>query len=293
MTVTAVRLGGRRDQPLLVLGPTLGTSARTLWADAAEHLARDFQVVGWDLPGHGTNAWLPEPEAEPLTVRDLARGLLAIVDELADSFEPARFHYAGGSVGAAVGLRLLLDAPQRVVSATLLGSGAGSADPAPASRLPDGLVDTDDRGYAVVRAALASSDVGDRWDRVTRPDRRLVVLDDVGNLAPAEDPVRVARLIRSHALGEPDPVPESVSGSGDAPGRTGLSGRDRSLVTLAAGVAAGHPEELTSHVRTARAHGVTAEEIREVVRLSAGGEGPDMDAARRVADRALAELGDS
>ena len=66
MTVTAVRRGGRPDLPLLVLGPSLGTSATALWSAAAQHLARDFQVVAWDLPGHGTNRF-PLPDEEPLT----------------------------------------------------------------------------------------------------------------------------------------------------------------------------------------------------------------------------------
>ena len=123
MTVTAVRLGGRPDLPLLVLGPSLGTSATTLWSAAAQHLARSFQVVAWDLPGHGTNRF-PLPEDEPLTVSRLAADVLELVDSLVDGFGPARFHYAGDSVGGAVGLQLLLDAPQRVSSATLLCTGA-------------------------------------------------------------------------------------------------------------------------------------------------------------------------
>ena len=129
MTVTAVRLGGRPDLPLLVLGPSLGTSATTLWSAAAQHLARDFQVVAWDLPGHGTNRF-PLPDEEPLTIAGLAADVLELVDSLVDGFGPARFHYAGDSVGGAVGLQLLLDAPQRVASATLLCTGAriGSAE---------------------------------------------------------------------------------------------------------------------------------------------------------------------
>ena len=44
-------LGG--TGPLLVLGPSLGTSARTLWGACAERLTDRFHVVAWDLPGHG------------------------------------------------------------------------------------------------------------------------------------------------------------------------------------------------------------------------------------------------
>src|SRR3954449_8698466 len=98
MTVTAVRLGGRPDLPLLVLGPSLGTSAATLWSAAAVHLARDFQVVGWDLPGHGTNR-VPPARDRRLTMAGLAADVLEVVDSLVDGFGSVRFHYAGDSVG--------------------------------------------------------------------------------------------------------------------------------------------------------------------------------------------------
>lgn len=289
--LTAVRLGGRPDQPLLVLGPSLGTSARALWSAVAEHLAADFQVVAWDLPGHGTNTWVPEPAteptAEPMTVDDLAQGLLAVVDEMADGFEPPRFHYAGDSVGGAVGLQLLLDAPDRVASATLLctgarigepstwqqraatvvssgtsvltaasterwfGPGFAEREPARVAALLEALIEADDTAYAAVCGALATFDVRHRLGEVAVPvlavagahdvatparlleevaggvrDGRLVVLDGVAHLAPAEVPEVVARLVRGHALGEPvdDVAPAGVAG---------VEGVDRDARTVA------------------------------------------------------------
>ena len=59
--ITAVRLGGSPALPLLVLGPSLGTSARTLWTRAATHLTEHFEVIAWDLPGHGTNTLVAHP----------------------------------------------------------------------------------------------------------------------------------------------------------------------------------------------------------------------------------------
>lgn len=284
--LTAVRLGGRPDRPLLLLGPALGTSAQTLWAAAAERLAADFQVVAWDLPGHGTNPWVPEtatdPAAEPLTLAGLARAVLEVVDQLGGGYEPARFHYAGDSVGGAVGLQLLLDAPERVASATLLCTGArigeppawqqraatalasgtssltsASAqrwfgpgfverEPARAAALLRALTDADDTAYAAVCGALATFDVRHRLGEVRAPvlavagahdvatppalleevaagvpDGRLVVLDEVAHLAPAEAPEEVARLVRAHALGEPEGEqgPVATGGAGLAGGR--------------------------------------------------------------------------
>ena len=56
--ITVVRMTGARDRsalPLLVLGPSLGTSL-ALWDEVAPELAVSHRVVRWDLPGHGASA---------------------------------------------------------------------------------------------------------------------------------------------------------------------------------------------------------------------------------------------
>jgi 3-oxoadipate enol-lactonase/4-carboxymuconolactone decarboxylase len=388
--VTAVRMSGARDRaslPLLVLGPSLGTSATTLWSEAAEHLTDAFDVVAWDLPGHGHNRAVPE---EPFDLAELAAGVLAVVEEiLVQRDEPGgSFSYAGDSVGGAVGLQLLLDAPGRVRDAVLLCTGAklgdaarwrgriddvgrsgtsvlvsGSAErwfapgflerrPEVGSRLLTGLADTVDEGYRRVCAALAGFDVRDRLREVTAPvlavagaadqvtppdlmralaegvrDGRLVVLDDVAHLAPAEAPEQVAALVREHALGEAprvspagdrqaagmavrrevlgdEHVDRAVAGTtgftrdfqeliteyawGTVWTRPGLDRRSRSMVTLTALVARGHHEELEMHVRAALTNGLTVEEIKEVLLQTAIYCGvPDANTAFRVAQRVL------
>ncbi|MCW2794418.1 MAG: 4-carboxymuconolactone decarboxylase / 3-oxoadipate enol-lactonase [Nocardioides sp.] len=267
-SITAVRLTGARHRaelPLLVLGPSLGTSATTLWGDCAAGLTDAFDVVAWDLPGHGHNRAVPD---EPFTMAELAAGVLAVVDDLLLERGQAggSFGYAGDSVGGAVGLQLMLDAPHRVAGAVLLCTGAkiGNAEmwagrigqvsasgtpvmvagsterwfgpgflerePARGSALLHALQATDDRGYVQVCAALADFDVRDRLAEIDVPvlavsgaddgvtptaglreiaegvtHGRLVELDGVAHLAPAEAPEPVARLIRHHLLGEPMP----------------------------------------------------------------------------------------
>ncbi|WP_166135463.1 bifunctional 3-oxoadipate enol-lactonase/4-carboxymuconolactone decarboxylase PcaDC [Nocardioides ochotonae] len=200
--LTAVRLGGRPGMPLLILGPSLGTTAQTLWSEVARELARDFQVVAWDLPGHGTNSMVPE---EPITIEDLAAGVLTLVDGMGEGIHPPRFHYAGNSVGGAVGLQLMLDAPGRVESATLICSAARLGTPAGwleraekvlasgtellvpgaterwfapgfaerhhgrASSVLHALGDTVDEGYAAVCGALAGFDLRDRLAEIEVP----------------------------------------------------------------------------------------------------------------------------
>ena len=79
------------ENPLLVVGPSLGTSS-ALWTDTARILGDQFDVVAWDLPGHGGSP----AASEGFDVAELADALV----DLVDSVDPgAVFHYAGVSLG--------------------------------------------------------------------------------------------------------------------------------------------------------------------------------------------------
>jgi 3-oxoadipate enol-lactonase/4-carboxymuconolactone decarboxylase len=196
--LSRVRLAGDEDRPLLVVGPSLGTSVTALWGRAAELLGDRFHVVGWDLPGHGAKA----PADKPFTVAGLAAAVVGAVDRACG---PVRFGYAGDSVAGAVGLRLALDAPHRLTGAAVLCSGAriGSAqswaqraeqvrslgtqavteasakrwfapgflerEPEAGAALLRSLQDTDPESYALVCEALAGFDVRDRLAAITVP----------------------------------------------------------------------------------------------------------------------------
>ncbi|MET8427652.1 4-carboxymuconolactone decarboxylase [Nocardia sp. NPDC004860] len=211
MSVTAVRLAGHPGLPLLVTGPSLGTSSTALWSATATELGRDFHVVGWDLPGHGHNTHLPE---KPITIADLARDMLEALREIDGTGAIPTFHYAGDSVGGAVGLQLLLDHPDRITSATLLCTGARignpedwrerqrtvrttgttamvavsaqrwfgpgfvEREPERASALLHALAETDDTGYVAVCGALADFDVRDRLGEITVPVLAVAGADD-------------------------------------------------------------------------------------------------------------------
>src|SRR5215218_9548883 len=130
--VTGVRMSGARHRaelPLLVLGPSLGTSAGALWTDCARHLAGDFDLLAWDLPGHGHNRAVPD---EPFTIAELAEGVLRLVADVQEQRGDvgAPFAYAGVSVGGCVGQQLLLDHADRVSAAALIGTGAKILDAA-------------------------------------------------------------------------------------------------------------------------------------------------------------------
>jgi 3-oxoadipate enol-lactonase/4-carboxymuconolactone decarboxylase len=206
-SITAVRMTGakhRAELPLLVLGPSLGTSATALWSACARHLTDSFDVLAWDLPGHGHNRAVGD---EPFTMAELAAGVLTVVDDILEQRDQVggAFSYAGVSVGGTVGLQLLLDAPARVRDAVLLCTGArigdeatwatrmdevrtsgtpalvpGSAerwfgpgfmdrDPETASALLHALRDTADQGYLQVCAALRDFDVRGRLGEIGAP----------------------------------------------------------------------------------------------------------------------------
>ena len=377
--LTAVPLVDAPGRPLLLLGPSLGTSAESLWQRCADLLRGDYHVIGWDLPGHGRSA----PAAAAFGIAGLAKKVL----ELADRVRPgATFRYAGDSIGGAVGLQLLLDAPDRVESAVLLCTGAkigvsggwrqraetvradgtqavvagsverwfapGFADREPevVAALLDALRAADPESYALVCEALATFDVRERLGEITRPvlavagaddqptptaglariarevrNGRLVVLDDVAHLAPAEKPAEVAALLDEHfqsqrtmdgvreagmavrrqVLGEAH-VNRAVAGTtpftrdfqelitvyawGEIWTRPGLDRRSRSMVTLTALVALGHHEERAMHVRAARTNGLTDDEIKEVLLQTAIYCGvPAANTAFRIAQRVLTE----
>lgn len=384
--VSGVLLGSADlSKPLLVLGPSLGTSAVALWSQAGLALADSFHVVAWDLPGHGS----AKPAVEAFSMAELAGGVMALVEDvLSERGEPgSSFVYAGDSVGGAVGLQLLLDHPDRVRSATLMCTGAriGTAEgwseraelvrhsatpvmvessaarwfapgfldrePEVAANLLHALQDADRFSYAWTCEALADFDVRQRLPEVTTPvlaiggahdeptpvqslaeiahgvaNGRLVVLDDVAHLAPAEAPAEVARLITAHAMSSRTvaevrdagmAVRRAVLGDvhvdratarttdftqdfqdlitqyawGSIWTRPGLDRRSRSLITLTALVARGHHDELAMHLRAARTNGLTNDEIKELLLQTAIYCGvPDANTAFRIAQEVLAEL---
>lgn len=217
--------GGPRDAELLLLGPSLGTSASALWGVAAERLAARFHVVGWDLPGHGRSP------AGAFRIPDLTAGVLGLVDEVAPG---AAFNYAGDSIGGAVGLQLLLEAPERVTSAVLMCTGAaigqphdwvaraatvrasgteGIVDLAPqrwfapgfaerephiASELLRVLRAVDNESYAQACEALADFDLTDRLAEITTPVLAIAGAHDIAT--PPESLERISSGVKEGRL---------------------------------------------------------------------------------------------
>ena len=202
--INSVQLSEPSAGPLLLLGNSIGTSGTALWSASAAFLGERFHVVVWDLPGHGKNT---EPVSSGFTMAELAAGVMALGDRvLTDRGEPGGpLYYAGDSLGGAVGLQMLLDAPDRIVAAVLLCTGAKIGDaegwheraarvresgiavvinqsverwfapgfverePQVGSRLLDSLRAADAEAYALACEALADFDVRSRLGEIAVP----------------------------------------------------------------------------------------------------------------------------
>ncbi|MFB7600137.1 alpha/beta fold hydrolase [Streptomyces sp. NPDC056160] len=114
------RFDGPEEAPVLILGPSLGTTWH-MWDRQVPELTKQWRVFRFDLPGHGG------APAHPVgSVGDLTARVLATLDGLGVQ----RFGYAGCSLGGAIGVELALRHPERLASLALIAASPrfGTAD---------------------------------------------------------------------------------------------------------------------------------------------------------------------
>ncbi|MGH3239121.1 MAG: 3-oxoadipate enol-lactonase [Spirillospora sp.] len=210
------RLDGPADAPVVVLGPSLGTST-DLWLPQLRALTREWRVLRYDLPGHGDE---PPPDG-PFTVEDLADGIVRLLDDLRID----RVAYAGVSLGGAVGTALALRAHARVASLILCCTSPRFGDPGPwreraalvrregVGPVADGaagrwftpsftgadpyvamLRATDPEGYAACCDALARFDATERLGGITAPTLVIAGADDLPTPAHGHADLLVAGI---------------------------------------------------------------------------------------------------
>ncbi len=213
---------GPPDAPVLVLGPSLGTTLGLFDAQARE-LSDRWRVIRYDLRGHGGSPVVPGP----CTVGDLAEDVRQRLDDLGVD----RFAYAGVSLGGAIGLQLAVTVPDRVSRLVVMASAAQFPDPPSwkaradrvraegtdflvpsrigawvtkgfaeshpeeTERLLEMLRSTPREGYAACCETIEAFDVRDRLPRITAP--ALVI-------AGADDPATPPDTVRQIADGIPD-----------------------------------------------------------------------------------------
>ncbi|ONI74069.1 hypothetical protein BWI15_11890 [Kribbella sp. ALI-6-A] len=222
MNTLAPRVDGPLDAPTLVLGPSLGTETGLFDVQVAS-LAAKYRIVRFDLPGHGRSPTWPEP----FLVGDLATAVLRMLDRIGVD----RFHYAGVSLGGAVGQQLAVSS-DRLESLTLMATASRFPDPdswparaalvltsgtealvpsrygtwftheyavahpAEAERLIAMLRSTSPVAYAACCEAIAAFDLRDRLGTITVPTLVIAGQDDT---ATPPDTVRclAAAIARS------------------------------------------------------------------------------------------------
>ncbi|WNM31270.1 alpha/beta fold hydrolase [Streptomyces sp. Li-HN-5-11] len=114
------RFDGPEEAPVLILGPSLGTTWH-MWDRQVPELTKQWRVFRFDLPGHGGAPAYPAG-----SVSELAARLLVTLEGLGVQ----RFGYAGCALGGAVGVELALRHPERLASLALIAASPrfGTAD---------------------------------------------------------------------------------------------------------------------------------------------------------------------
>ncbi|MFJ6416340.1 alpha/beta fold hydrolase [Paeniglutamicibacter sp. NPDC091659] len=126
--LTSVLLHQSDELPTLVLGPSLGTGSLALWGPAVPYLKDHFQLVAWDLPGHGESG----ASTEAFSMTELAAGVVSMLGvlETGGIVSPGDpIYYAGVSVGGATALQLAHDFPGRFAGLSVICSAAKIGTP--------------------------------------------------------------------------------------------------------------------------------------------------------------------
>jgi 3-oxoadipate enol-lactonase len=185
--------GGR----VVVLSGSLGSSL-AMWDPQIPALADRFRVLRYDHPGHG-------PLSEDRTVEALAAQLLGLLDGLGF----VQVSFCGLSLGGAVGMRVALDAPDRIDRLVLCSTSARFATP-----------EFWDRRAAAVRSGevdAVADEVLDRWFTPGFPDVRRY--RDMLVSTPAEGYARCCEAVRDWdvrgALGAVQAPTLAIAGADD------------------------------------------------------------------------------
>jgi 3-oxoadipate enol-lactonase len=98
------RFDGDPASPALLMSGSLG-STLAMW-ERQLPLAERFRLVRFDHPGHGSSP----PVAEPVTIDELGRAAVGLLDEL----ELERVSFCGSSLGAMIAMWVGVHAPERI-----------------------------------------------------------------------------------------------------------------------------------------------------------------------------------
>ena len=221
-TTFNVRIDGDRGSWVL-LSHGLATDL-SMWDELTATLRNDFRVVRYDARGHGaTPATDGDYNLDQLTAD--AAGIL-------DALGIEKAHFAGLSMGGMIAQGLMLDHPDRVISAVIADSrhtttpeftqawlsradevrsggieaivastierwssaGLAQRDPAVVARMEKMIRNTSAAGYRGCAAALAHLNYGHRLGEIATPT--LVICGDEDHGAPPENSRQMHEMIK-------------------------------------------------------------------------------------------------
>jgi len=175
------------DGPPLVLIHALGLSHQ-LWEKQVEHLASAFQVITYDVRGHG-NSDVP---AGPYRISDFADDLEGLLDAL--GVDTA--HLAGISMGGMIAQEFALTRPQRVRS-LLLADTASEYHQEARRQLAERARIAEERGIGpLIEPTL------ERWFTPEFRSTRPIEVDKIRRLLAATSPVGYASSCRAIAVAD-------------------------------------------------------------------------------------------
>jgi 3-oxoadipate enol-lactonase len=114
MTQIKYEASNSAGRPTVILAASLGTD-RLMWREQVQLLPRTWNVVTFDLRGHGASPLSPQTP----TIDDFADDVVSIADDLGVD----RFAFCGLSIGGVIGQNLGARYPDRVSSLVLASTG--------------------------------------------------------------------------------------------------------------------------------------------------------------------------
>ncbi|WP_133648547.1 alpha/beta fold hydrolase [Paraburkholderia flava] len=171
-SIHSIRTGPRGGTPVVLVHP-VGLDL-TYWDNQIEALCDGYDVIAYDLPGHGRSAGRPED----WTLDQAAVGLAEVVSGSAVT----SVHLVGLSVGGMISQKLAMTRPEQVASLTLIDTAASFAEAAREAMRLRAQSARSSGMHAVLQTTL------ERWftgqTRARRPD----LIDRVARTLLADDP---------------------------------------------------------------------------------------------------------
>lgn len=246
LTLHTTEPRGRKDAPLLILGPALGAGA-SMWDAVSDLLADEFRIQAFDHFGFND-----APVAhEAFSIGDLADAVVRLIDDAGAE----RAFFAGDSISGAIALELAHRHPDRVSAVASVCSVARKTGDPSMAPMAEGVR----RDGTKSRAA----DVAERWFAPGAQEARGTEIAELVETLSAADDETYARYLEAldaHTIGDrlgevatPVLAVWSEYDTGDAEGKMRLIAEGVQRGTLVKIAGAGHVPPLEQPEATASA----------------------------------------